>query len=442
MLDDLPRSPRLGRRAVPWAVGLLLGALAGAPVSADVGSSEAPQEPAAGQSLRLSGFGTLGVAGLSGPEGWGYRRELTQPGHASTWRADIDSRLGVQLNYAATPTLELVGQVIAKKRGAFAADTDAIEWAYASYRPDGDWTLRVGRVNVDAFLMADYRNVGFGFLTARPPVELYARQPTTLDGADAARSWWVGDAQWRVKVLLGNTRIGDNNFSKPGRLNGVHGAMVSREEGPWLLRASAARGRVNFDLSGLQPALATFGQLAQLPLPGIAAQAQAFRDRLSTNDLPVTFTELGARYETADWQGNLEFVRVAASPLTVETTAYLTVGRRFGAWTPYVSLSRVRNGLAAQSPPAWQASLTPVIGASAAAQAQQLADAATAVLNGGRIEQSSNALGVRWDVHPQAAVKLQWDQVRVPFGGGSLWTGADSRAARARLTSLVLDFIF
>lgn len=430
-------------RSTRWKPGLVAGIAAAALVSG-AQAQEAGQgdgaNPATG--LRLSGFGSLGLSQAQAPDGWGYRRELTQSGSGARWRTDIDSRLGLQLNYTLSPRFELVAQVIAKKRGAFASDTDALEWGYASFRPNAEWTLRAGRVNVDAFLMADYRNVGYAFLTARPPVELYARLPTTLDGADVARSWFVGDAQWRVKLMAGSTRIGDNNFSKPGRLNSVLGAMVSREEGAWLLRASLARARIDFDLAGLQPALAVFDQLASLPLPPVNEQAQAFRDRLTANGIRTVFAELGVRYELADWQWSVEAVRVSAAPLTVENSAYATVGRRFGAWTPYVSLSHVRNTMPARTSPPWQAALTPVLGPAGALQAQQLADTATGLLNGARLEQSSLSVGVRWDLHPQAALKLQWDRVRVPFGGSSLWTGSDGRAARAHLASAVLDFIF
>ncbi|HEU6455130.1 MAG TPA: hypothetical protein VN201_06660, partial [Roseateles sp.] len=361
-------------RSTRWKLGLIAGIAAAALVSG-AQAQEAGQAESANPAtdLRLSGFGSLGLSQAQAPDGWGYRRELTQSGSGARWRTDIDSRLGLQLNYTLGARFELVAQAIAKKRGAFASDTDALEWGYASFRPNAEWTLRAGRVNVDAFLMADYRNVGYAFLTARPPVELYARLPTTLDGADAARSWFVGDAQWRVKLMAGSTRIGDNNFSKPGRLNSVLGAMVSREEGAWLLRASLARARIDFDLAGLQPALAAFGQLASLPLPPVNEQAKAFEDRLTANGIRTVFAELGVRYELADWQWSVEAVRVSGAPLTVENSAYATVGRRFGAWTPYVSLSHVSNTIAARTSLPWQAALTPVLGPAGAMQAQQLA---------------------------------------------------------------------
>jgi hypothetical protein len=422
-----------------WQFGLL--AVFASLAMAAQGQPEAERLPAT-SGLRLSGFGSLGLSHVDAPAGWGLRRELTQSGSDASWRHDVDTRLGVQLNYSLGAQLEFVAQAIAKKRGSFAADGDALEWAYMTYRPNADWTLRAGRVNVDAFLMADYRNVGYGFLTARPPVELYARLPTSLDGADVARTWFQGDAQWRAKLMVGKTRIGDTNFSKAGYLNSVVAAMVSREEGGLLLRASVSSARIKFDQADLQPALAALGQLGGLPLLTVAAEARMLRERLAANGIPALFSELGVRYELGDWQWSAEFVRVSAAPLTQEKTAYVTLGRRLGDWTPFVSYGWARNSVAVLDTPAWAAALTPLVGPAGAAQAQALANAATGVLNGARMEQSSLSIGVRWDFHPQAALKLQWDRVSIPKGGSSLWVGADGSAARANVATAVVDFIF
>jgi hypothetical protein len=431
----------LSRRSARPA-GMLLHLVAALCGAFAMAAAQAQPERPAGGGLRLSGFGTLGLSHVQAPEGWGFRRELTQPGDDARWRGDVDTRLGVQLNYNAGPALELVAQAIAKKRGAYAKEADALEWAYASYRPSADWALRAGRVNVDAFLMADYRNVGYGYLPVRPPMELYARLPTTLDGGDVARSWLWGDAQWRAKLFAGRTRIGDVAFSEAFRLNGVLGGMVSREEGGWLLRASYARSRIHFDQSGSQQALAVLDQLAGLPIPGVAQPAAALRQRLAANGIRSEFAEMGVRYEGLEWQWSAEFVRVTARPLTIDNTVYMTLGRRMGDWTPFVGVGHARNSVPVLQAPAWQPLLAPVLGPVGAMQAQLLGDEATRVLNGGRMEQSSWSVGARWDFHPQAALKLQWDRIRTPQGGSSLWTNAMGAPGRARVATAVVDFIF
>jgi hypothetical protein len=425
---------------LPWTCTVLAGLVA-ASLGTAARAQDADRGPASG-GLRLSGFGSLGISRVDAPAGWGFRRELTQSADDGRWHADVDSRLGVQLNYSLGAQFELVAQAIAKKRGHYAADGDALEWAYATYRPTADWTLRAGRVNVDAFLMADYRNVGYGYVTARPAIELYSRLPTTLDGADIARSWFQGDAQWRAKLMFGTAHIGDLHTAKAGRVRSVHGGMLSREESGLLVRASAARARIDIDLSPAQPALDGLAQLAALPIPPVIAQARVLRERLGATGVWSTFLEFGVRHELADWQWSAEVVRISAEPLTVENTAYATVGRRLGDWTPYVSYSIARHAMAVLEQPAWQPLLTPVIGPVGAAQAQMLGSMVTTSLNNGRAQQSTWALGARWDFHPQAALKLQWERVRVQPSGSTLWTGADGAAATANVATAVVDFIF
>lgn len=414
--------------------------LAGSALAAH-GQADADR-PAGASGLRLSGFGSLGLVHADAPPGWGYRREFSQGGGSASWRADVDTRLGVQLNYSLGSRFELVAQGIARRHGRYADGHDAVEWAYASYRPDADWTLRVGRVNLDAFLMADYRNVGFGFMTARPPVELYAMLPTSLDGADVARSWFQGDAQWRAKLMAGAAKIGDLATAEPGRVRHVVGGMLSREEGGLLVRASAARTRIDMDLSSAQSALDGLAQLGALPIAAVADQARLLRDRLGASSIWATFLELGLRYEVADWQCSAEIARISAAPLVRQTSAYATVGHRLGDWTPYIGYGRTRDALPVLAMPAWAAVLTPVLGPAAATGAQMLGSAVTGSVNGSRVQQSTWSVGARWDFHPQAALKLQWDRARVATGGAGLWTGADGSAASAHIATAVVDFIF
>ena len=399
-------------------------------------------KPSGGAGLRFNGFGSLGLSHVDAPAGWGYRRELTQGGSDDSWRADVDTRLGVQMNYSLGSRFELVAQVIAKKRARYAIGSDAVEWAYASYRPDAAWTLRAGRVNLDVFLMADYRNVGYGFMTARPPVEFYAMLPTTLDGADVARSWQQGDAQWRAKLMFGSARIGDFESAKASRVRSVVGGMLSREEGGLLLRVSYAHTRIAIDHTDTQPALDGLAQLGGLPIPSVAEQALSLRRRLGADNGSGTFWELGLRHELADWQWSAEILRISADPLIVLTSAYATLGRRVGDWTPYIGYGLVRDAQGVLPMPAWQATLTPVIGPVGAAQAQGLGSAVTASLNASRFQQSGWAIGTRWDFHPQAALKLQWDRVRISNSGSGLWTGADGAPSHATIATAVVDFIF
>jgi hypothetical protein len=94
----------LALRALPSCFALGLSALAGTCAAQSVDGST--------DTVRFSGFGSLGVAHVDASEGWVYRRELSQPLNSSSTRLDLDSRLGLQVNYTPSSAFELVGQAI------------------------------------------------------------------------------------------------------------------------------------------------------------------------------------------------------------------------------------------------------------------------------------------------------------------------------------------
>jgi hypothetical protein len=392
--------------------------------------------------FRFSGFGTLGVAHVEAPGGWAYKRDSTQADHVAKTRVDLDTRLGLQLNYTPVHTLELVAQVVATRRSAAAPGGDTVEWAFAAWRPDPDWTVRGGRVNLDAFLLSDYRNVGFAYPFVRPPVDFYAQLPTSLDGADVTRDWNIDGAQWRVKVFAGRAFTFADAASRL-ELQPTYGAMASREADGLLIRASAIRTRFADQISTAQPLLAALAPLTQLPLPGVSAQATDIVGRLAIQDSSLTYLSLGTRYERREWLASAEYTRVTGHPTVAYSSGYASLGRRFGALTAFSTLSRVRSENSAVSAPEWGAAIAPVLGPALGQQAQFLADSAAMAINGFRISQSTWSVGGRYDLNARRALKFQWDHIRVEPNGSRLWGGDRGlNAAQARVASLVVDFVF
>jgi hypothetical protein len=426
---------RLDMRAlVAAAVAATLG------LHADGSLAQASDVPGAG--LRVSGFGSLGLMRADGPEGWRYRREIGQPGGRGSTRADTDSRLGLQLNYAPSARVEWVGQLLATRRSAYASPADIVEWAFVAYRPNADLTLRGGRLNIDQFLMSDYRNVGFAYLMARPPVEFYGSLPTSLDGVDIARAWDLADARWRAKVYFGRAQGGDLATDSRIPVRPVLGATVSREADGLLLRAALTRGSIADAAPALRPLFNGLQALSALPLPEVAAQAGALRRQLDANGTDFTYAALGLSYERHDWQWTAELTRVSGHPWLRMVAGYAGVGRRFGAVTLFGAAAGVRNGESTTVAPRWAAALAPVLGPAAAQQAQALADGAAFAANLSAARQRALSLGLRWDLQPQLALKLQLDRVRISARGGRLWANATLDGGRAQVVSAVLDFVF
>ena len=418
------------------------------PVPVQVPAVEVEVVPSA---LRVNGFGTLGMV-RSGTNFEGvYRRDVSQSPNRGATSAATDSRVGIQANYALNGQFELVGQLVAKERALSNRPRDALEWAFLSYRPTADTTLRVGRTSPDLFLLSDYRNVGFAYVAARPPVDFYGVLPLgPLDGVDVTKSWISSDAAWRAKAFWGRNY---DPFQRPSDvarkadLRGVYGLVLSGEYEGFLGRATLARSRVDFKSvqSQLQPLNDGLDALTGLPVPSVAAEAQSLQSRLKFSDIFATYTALGVAYDRASWLVNAEALRTLSNAPSVELQAgYVMLGRRLGKWTVHGTLSAVRTVGSAPAAPQWAdslSSLASVLGPNFASNAQFLGSAAVAAINSGRSQQSTVSLGARWDFDPRIALKLQWDRVRVAPNGGFIMSGKSSGGV-INAGTVLLDFVF
>lgn len=390
--------------------------------------------------LRINGFGTFGFTSTFAPEGWFFRRDAAQYPEPKVTTLETDSRLGLQAHYEVNPQLELASQLVFKRRLRGSKPTESVEWLFASYKPVGDVTVRVGRTNPDLFLLSDYRNVGVAYPWVRPNTELYAALPLyTIDGADVSYMWSQDDARWRVKAFTGSAdaraTLAISSEQVNFKLRSALGALVTREQDGLLMRATLAGARMTAKSSAeANQAQAVLRSLESSPDPTVANQAAELERHWGLATDTAIFAELGVSYDHDDWLWSAEYSRVAVSTGTRSAqAAYVSVGRRFGDFTFYSMAGRIVSKLGVQATPDWS-SLGPTV--------QQLGADIAFGLNGSRARQTSLSLGTRWDVHPQMALKLQLDHFWVSDTGGGLWVGRQARAAQPNVLSATLDFTF
>lgn len=246
-----------------------------APALGDPASAEA-------STLRFNGFGTVGLTHANLPDGWGFRRDVSHPGsidHSTS--AAVDSRLGLQLNYAPTRWLEFVGQAVLRQRSD-QSSLAALEWAFVALRPTPDWTLRLGRINLDAFLLSDYRNVGFAYPWVRPEIGFYGTIPLySITGGDLTRTWADGSTYWKAKLFAGNGSITVKQYqtdqASKTDLKPVLGLTLSRESGGLTLRAAAVRVYGQLQDPNVRQLDAALAGVEQIPVPQVQAEAAALR---------------------------------------------------------------------------------------------------------------------------------------------------------------------
>jgi hypothetical protein len=380
----------------------------------------------------FSGFGTLGLVHSNGRDADFVSSSLKAggAGHTRAWSADVDSRFGAQLDYAASARWSAVLQVVSEQRPDNSYQP-AVEWANVKYQATPDLALRLGRIALPMFLAADSRKIGYTSPWVRPPVEVYGALPLpTSDGADLSWRWSVGTARNVTQALYGHAHmhVVDTTRIKADHIAGLSNTV---EAGALSLRASVLTTVLTLNMSRpLFEGLDAFG-------PG----GDALASRYDTDHKRATLFSLGASYDPGQWFVMAEGGRTRSDSFLGKTTMlYTGAGYRWGALTPYAGFARVRADVPTQDPG------LPLMGL---APPQRLAGSA---LNAGLNDllksipvQATVSAGVRWDLQRNLALKFQYD--RVTPKGGSRGTLINTQPTFVsgrgiQLASVALDFVF
>lgn len=375
-------------------------------------------------SWRFSGFGTVGYVATNSDDVL-----LVNPGQLKGAQKGgtglVDSRVGGQIDWTFTPKLSATAQAIAKQdtRGRF---RPVVSWAFLRYKFTSTLTMRVGRLGWPAYMVSDYRYVGYANPWARPPLEVYSLAAMdSYEGADLVWSHPVGDGYLSIQGLEGHTSqpVADTT-EKSGRLkvNQLTGLYATYEIGSLRLRAGVSTGKVTYTTGSL-PAL-----LGALQMYGFSGTYNA----LVLNNTRTSFSSFGGNYDNGKLLLTGEFAHLHSSSAILGSTSgwYGTVGYHFGKWTPYATWAGYdkRNDANANGVPPIGPLLPLSMGVGG--------------LVGGN-SQHSASLGLRWDAFDNVAFKLQADHVRPSSQGGtfkSVVPGYNGHAVN--VYSAVADFTF
>jgi len=380
----------------------------------------------------FSGFGTLGVVHSNNDQADLVYSVVapTGAGRSHPWSGDVDSRLAVQGNATFTPQISAVVQVVSEQRYDNSY-TPTVEWANIQYQPTPDLTLRLGRVVLPAFLVSDYRKVGYANPWVRPPLEVYDLVPISSgDGLDASYRMHLAavtntvQADWdrsATKLPGGGT----------GLAVGAWGVTDTAEFGPATLRATYHRADLTVD--SFAPLFDAFRQFGP--------QGQALADKYDVQGKRIVYVGLGGNVDPGDWFVTAEWGHTSTDSVLGRKSAwYASAGYRVGKFTPYAIYARAKVESATSDP---GLSLTGLPASLAGAVAGL--NAALNALLAGATDQSTHSVGARWDVSKNAALKLQFDDMRVTAGSTGIFVNAlpgFRSGAKVDVVSATVDFVF
>lgn len=380
----------------------------------------------------FSGFGTVGAVHSHGKDADFTASALKADGAGRTasWSRHVDSTLGAQLDFRFSPRWSAVVQVVSEQRLDRSYEPRA-EWANITYQATPELALRLGRIALPMFIAAEYRKVGYAYPWARTPLEVYGVLPiSNSDGADLTWRWEGGALRHTTQAFYGHS---DTPLVHGARLHGkaIAGLSHTVERGALSARASLLTTRITLTL---------FPELFR-SLEAFGPQGRDIAGRLAVDDTRATATSIGVDYDPGPWFVTAEAGRSKSrSYLGSTTSAYAGAGYRYDDFTPYAGYARVWG-----SPPGGAHAL-PLEGLPRAqAAAGAIVNAGIAALLHTVPSQSTLMAGLRWDVAPNIALKLQHERVTPRSGSRGLLINASAglRSDRAaRVSSILADFVF
>ncbi|HLT13720.1 MAG TPA: hypothetical protein VK006_06450 [Marinobacter sp.] len=303
----------------------------------------------------------------------GYARASNDAGYAGiTEESEVKdlSLFALQGTFDVSKKSQIVMQLI----GRGADDWEPkVEWAYLSHRPTSNLQLRTGKMRVPFFMYSDSLEVGYSQPWARPPQSVYGPiQITSYVGADASYNFNLANSSLTTTAFAGFTD--EDNNAGVVELRNLAGINLSWTNYVWTFRGTAATAETSIDATSLS---------AQVPL-GIEV------DTVLADGGRSNFFGLGFNYDDGNWQVIGEVTRVEVDGKYADTdSAYLSVGHRFGSWTPYLATGWVES----KDDEERLGFVTTNTGAILAPES---------VLN---FQRQDYSIGTRWDITPGVAIK-------------------------------------
>jgi hypothetical protein len=389
--------------------------------------------------VRISGFGTGALTWTNTD-----KAEFARPNQASGAGKDVttgvDSNFGVQADYAVNSWLSVTGQGLVRKdaQDDFGAE---LAWAFAKAKVSDDVAIRVGRMGVPAFMISDYRNVGYANTMLRPPAEVYSQMLfNTVDGADVIWQHSYGDTTYTAQFAVGKSKvdIAGGPSLEGRRLTALN---LVAEHGPLTVRFGRVDGRLTLNHSAsLTTLLNTLNTVAAgYKFP----QAAQLATDIDVRDKKASFTSLGATLDWNDIVVQSEYAKRKTDSYINDTTSwYVMGGYRIGKFLPYYSHAKlsidgnVHNGMPAACPAGYPAACTPTLVALNGIVSNLRY---TGVSQG---EQQTDTIGLRWDFRSSVALKVQFDRVRPNKAAGLLINAQPGFKGPVTVGAVALDFVF
>lgn len=376
--------------------------------------------------VSVNGFATVGYTS-SNADDLVFRSAINRwPEEGSNFKTE--SALGLQLNYQVSDKVDIVVQSLLENKN-YDQVMDYFEMAFVRYQFDRNWSARAGRINYNAYLLSEYVHVGYSYLWAAPPMEYYTPSSNLsyIDGAEVQyrKSYSSGVLQAALAVGTSKADVINNRTNYFLDYDYVINGSIMFETEEWTLKGSLSQFHGKRSFFG---SLNTFQQdLTQIP-PAWWPEAGAMAADLDFAGKHVNYVALGYSYNDSKFifMAEMAMLDVEWSVLGNLAYGYASIGYIWGDFTPYLTLAMInttdkRNVIE-------EPDYAEVTDPTAIPDLARMYFGYQYLLDISRIEQSSAAIGIRWDFAANWALKAQLTAFELQGPGYGMW-GSDQQVS-------------
>lgn len=319
--------------------------------------------PSQAADVKINGFASI-VGGMTLNQGkvpTGKATYFVDGSNGGTYDEDLsfkpDSLYGLQFRSDLGQGLSVTGQLV----GQGGADFEAkVKWAYATYELTDSATVSAGRLRFPLYFYSEYLDVRYAYHWIRGPADSYTLPISEYEGVNLLQRYSVGNWDGNVQLIGGS---GSNN------LYGFN------PDAP-------------FEIKNMIGIIGTIGN------DWLQLRAMTLTLDTEREDDPATdsaFTAFAARIQKGPWLAmaehtHFEFDNPVAAYLTPAyigftegTSWYVSLAYSMGSVTPYVTYS------------------------------ERQTEVTTSFAGNPTAANETTSVGVRWDFHPSAALKVEYN---------------------------------
>lgn len=389
----------------------------------------------------VSGFASFGAGMVN-------KKDLTFMDYNGDWSFDSDTMIGVQGMVTPTERLSVTTQVVTR---GYDIDSEEsyqpdIEWFFVSYDLSAETRVRAGRLRTPHYLFSESLEIGYSYPWARPPCDMYVfflNPFSNYDGADVTWQSSVGDVETELKGFAG--RMSGNFLGIDIHVSRIVGVVASAHTEALTLRYGVNFNRTDLTLPNGELAVNGFETAAALDPQTFGGISASFYD----DNEQFQYHAGGFQWEPGQWSVIAEkFLFLGPdSGFSLDSRGwYVSIGRQIGDWMPYTVFGEYRTRMDSRvlhdikdTYEVYPEGMGGVFDA-----LDELRSGALKSLRDRNVAQRSNTLGVRWDFHPRADLKLefQYFDFLTHSTGHMLPADESNKPSDAVSTTIIMDVVF